>query len=328
LSLKENNEDCQYIGELNIKYGGSRYYTLILPYNKPAGIFTVFKSELWALRIEEIIIDNEIIIPRQHGRIYETIFGGTDKKISLRNNNTMKMFFEVDSIRGSMYDTEINNGINYYDPSHLYNIPYGSKEVKLKYRVYYPNNTIGERVHCVKFTLTWPDIRIADIDGNIRLPEEYIDLGIIKPAEDVFSIDLPLPLSFIRSSSRDRKKLHLDNEWLPIYELIGDGRIIEKTEISNEENYYIDFLTGKEDIKSGENTTSMIWRNNGWLEDGFVFYSQIDRPPIKYIIPYGTREVFMTYNIRFSSISSLKTSTYVDYYDYERICIKWEIDWQ
>ena len=323
MNRKDDIENYQYIGELNIEYR-NMYNKLFLPYEKPDEITTVFESAYEGLIIDEIIVDNVIITPQDDiTGIFEPM--GSEKS-SVEKNNKIEMLWEVRQELGSMYDENINKGIyflyfNYFLNKNIleyslqpysYNIPYGSKEIKLKYRICYPEGIIGETIYYIKFNLIWPEIRITDDNGNIIPPKEYIDLGLSKLNNDFLSVELP----FIRHGYEPE----INNRWLLIYELICDGKNINKEEVNSQENENIDSLTEKEGIKPNSNTTEMIWLINGKVEDGLVFYSKAERPPIKYNIPYSSKEIYMTYDIMF--FTSVGYSIHND-----RICIKWEIEW-
>jgi hypothetical protein len=94
------------------------------------------------------------------------------EKASFEKNNNMEMWWEVRRVSNSMHDTDINGGIYFFDFNYSkvqndpwlglfpysYHIPYGSKEAKIKYKILYPNVTIGEEIYNVKFNLVWPDL--------------------------------------------------------------------------------------------------------------------------------------------------------------------------
>jgi len=323
MNRKDDIENYQYIGELNIEYR-NMYNKLFLPYEKPDEITTVFESAYEGLIIDEIIVDNVIITPQN--ALQEYLNQWTAKNHQWKRIIRLKCYWEVRQELGSMYDENINKGIyflyfNYFLNKNIleyslqpysYNIPYGSKEIKLKYRICYPEGIIGETIYYIKFNLIWPEIRITDDNGNIIPPKEYIDLGLSKLNNDFLSVELP----FIRHGYEPE----INNRWLLIYELICDGKNINKEEVNSQENENIDSLTEKEGIKPNSNTTEMIWLINGKVEDGLVFYSKAERPPIKYNIPYGSKEIYMTYDIMF--FTSVGYSIHND-----RICIKWEIEW-
>ena len=328
--MKMNDtENYQYIGELNIQYR-DEYIKLFLPYKKPNKISTVFESASDGLIIDEIMVDNVIIAP--HDDITAIIERSDSEIFSIGKNNEIEMLWEVRKKSGSMYDDEINKGIYFKDFNYFlsqnipcwglqpysYNIPYGSNEVKLKYRIYYPNGIFGKTIYYVKFNLTWPEIRVADSNGNIKTPSEYIDLGLIRPVNNSLSIELP----FIGHEPQPRIN---NKRWLLIYELICDGKVIRPEEVNSQENENIDFLTKKENIELGSNTTDMVWLVNDKIENGLFFYfraepSKSKRLPTKYNIPYGGKEIYMAYDIMF--FSNVGYTIFKD-----RMCIKWEIDW-
>jgi hypothetical protein len=179
---KENSENYQYIqytksyqylDEIDIgilKIEDRRIINkLFLPYEKPDDISSVFEWACDGLIIVEIIVDNVIIKSQIDGTlgIIETT---NSEKMSLDKDNKIEMWWEVRQKYGLMYDTAINDGIYFFDfnytkekniprPTPLpysYNIPYGSKEVKIKYKIYYPNKTIDEKIYNIKFNLIWP----------------------------------------------------------------------------------------------------------------------------------------------------------------------------
>jgi hypothetical protein len=335
------------IGVLNIKYRKS-IDRLLLPYAKPDEISSVFESAYEGLIIVEIKVDNVPIKPEiGNGRISGV---PTSEKISSDKSNKIKMRWDIRPESGTMYDIVINKGIFFQDFNYLleknvhrptfkpysYHIPYGGKEVKVKYRIYYPDRTIDETIYSVKFNLIWPDIRLADNNGNIFPPNEYVDLGIIKPQNNLMSIELPINLTSGKEITDQLfPRNHIDSRWLEIYELIGDGKIINQIKVNKHEKANIDFLTEKEDIKNGSNITDMIWRTYGNKKEGLNFYikfkddlnklfkvkASANKPsPKKYTIPYGTRVIYMTYDILFLA--------FIGYYSpNDGLCVKWEIDW-
>jgi hypothetical protein len=116
---------------------------------------------------------------------------------------------------------------------------------------------------------------------------------------------------------------HIDSRWLKIYQLIADGLEIKKQRLNGSEKHNIDDLTEQEDIQNGERTIEMTWRVNKNMQNGIAFYSEAEYPPIKYIVPYGCKEIYLLYDILFKKPDSI--GTYTNYN--QRLCVKWEIEW-
>ncbi|MCL2719729.1 MAG: hypothetical protein FWD47_00125 [Treponema sp.] len=303
--LKQENSNL-HIDEIIIEYSDF-FVKLCLPFNKPKNITTVFSSAFDGLIIDEIIVDNKKIESNEDITAH---FESRNSRIeSLEKNNIIEMLWEVRQDWGSMYDENLSNGIffTYFNnqdsdylrsvtKAQLYNIPYGSKKIKIKYKVYYPNRVIGDEIYIKVFNLIWPDIRLADDYGNIKTPVEYINLGLIKP-DNYISIDLPF--------TRHLDNLYINERSLLIYELIGDGKVINHDEL----NENISILAKNETLKKGIDSIKMIWHKHN-NEDN-------------YLILHGTKEIYMTYSIIFfMNVEGLSSIIFND-----RICVKWEIDW-
>jgi hypothetical protein len=66
----------------------------------------------------------------------------------------------------------------------------------------------------------------------------------------------------------------------------------------------------------------MKWRINNTRKKDIVFYVLYGSSPTKYIIPNGTKEVYLTYDI----IQKEPQGWYNNYN--QRLCVKWEIVWE
>jgi hypothetical protein len=334
LGKTEMPVDCVDIGQLDLTTTKT-YGTISLPYMKPLGINKVITSSVRGLIINKIIVDGRIIAPQKTWLdfgAYEAINSLYEEDAS---NGESQFFMPMlwGTYGGNIaYDDQLSEGIRFdyysrngkikYSPDR-YNIPYGSKEVFINYNIRFPeysNNKpgdyiISEETYTIKFNILWPEIRIADRNGRIPTPNYYENIGVYKfNLNNELIIDLPF---------NEIDDPHIDNKWLEIYQIIGDGLLINKRRVNRNERRNIDNLTQHGYIKEGQTAIEMLWRINGRIENGILFYSRSEYPPIKYIIPFKCKEVYLIYDVLFKQPNSV--GTYTNYN--KQLCVKWEIEW-
>jgi hypothetical protein len=314
------------------------YDSVNLPYTKPAGFTKIIHSPVIGLIIDELIVDGKEIHPKRplwDAGTYEAITKSYEEDTEPEEGEyCMPMTWGTNYGDNKTADEYLSEGIDFsyhtkgeeidYSPTH-YNIPYGSKEVFITYRIRFPDYSeendfrsyIISESYTARFHIIWPEVRVADETGKIAPPENYEDLGTFTiNAENELILDVPF-----QELSSDKFNPFIDNRrWITIYELISDGIIINEQPITINEKNNIDVLVEHDGVRETERIVAMKFVTNNSIENGIAFYSRQENPTIKYIIPYGTREIFMTYDIIFK-----ETVGYVNYN--KRLCVRWEIDW-
>ena len=322
------------IGQLDLTLRKT-YNTILLPYIKPEGISKILTSNVQGLIIEEIIVNGKKIKPKR-----ELFYMGTDEAISYLNEKNvnieeaqfmMPMTWNVLFDGETLHDDLLKEGIyfNYYSRNgqirynpDKYIIPYGNEEVFITYRIrfpIYPDESrfrefiVSDELYTVKFNILWPELRIADRHGRITPPDNYINLG----TQDFNSnneLSIKLPLYFPSPSRFDE---HIDNEWLKIYQLIADGLLIESKNLNFSERHNINYLiTTGEIMENNSKVLTQLKRNS----NGIDIYVKTSNQSLKYTIPYGSCEIFLTYDVILNSR--------VGHNNYNRrYCVKWDIKW-
>jgi hypothetical protein len=150
------------LGTINILEKSLR---LNLPYIKPNGIIKIITSPIHGLIIDQIIIDGRIKnVKKQFLDLgaYEHISHVYEEDVNSEEN---EYFFEMSWGRREnnlSYSYFSRNGKIHYSPDY-YEIPYGSNEIFIKYRVRLVGNEItdfrnyfvSEELYIVKFNLLW-----------------------------------------------------------------------------------------------------------------------------------------------------------------------------
>jgi hypothetical protein len=320
------------IGQLDLTKN-KQFDTIFLPYIKPLDIDKIITSSVQGLIIDKIIVDRKTIHPQKI--VFDMgAYEATSYKHEQNVNNNEEHFlmpinwYTNDHSRRT-YDEALNEGIYFdyysrngklkYSPD-KYHIPYGSKEVFIFYRIRFPNYSktnevmnfiVSDRLYIAKFNILWPSLALADRNGKITLPEEYHFLGIYElNSDNELVVDLPIEWPTI-----EKFNPYIDNRWLIMYQLIGDGILLREEKLNIMEKNKIDILINSVEVEF-KKIIKMKWRKNS---DGIVFYNN-EKPNIKYTIPYGCKEIYMTYDILFK-----KSIGYVNYN--KRLCVKWEIKW-
>jgi hypothetical protein len=308
--------------------------TIFLPYIKPSGIDKIITSNVQGLIIDKIIVDGRIIHPKRilfDMGAYEATSYRNEQDI---NNEEGQFLMPMDwraygSSNRRTYDEALSEGIYFdyysrngrikYSPD-KYHIPYGGKEVFIFYRIRFPdyskedifvNYTVSE-LYTAKFTILWPELRLADRNGRIAPPEDFTFLGVYEFNSDKeLVVDLPIVWPSI-----ERFNPYIDkNRWLIMYQLIGDGVLLREERLSGTEKNKIDTLITSAEVED-KKIVKMIWRKNA---DGIVFYNT-ENQDAKYTIPYGCKEVYMIYDILFKESVGYSNHN-------KRLCVKWEIKW-
>ncbi len=146
-----------------------QYYNLLLPYEKPEGVTKVPTKDNVGIIFHELIIDGKKVNPKkmyfsaiETDRLREesTNYEAEHREIMLswwasRVNPDEKM------IKEGLFFITANWEIT---TPEQYNIPYGAKEIYLRYSILYPydvisNNTSSidlDQEYVVKWTMEWP----------------------------------------------------------------------------------------------------------------------------------------------------------------------------
>lgn len=165
--------------------------------------------------------------------------------------------------------------------------------------------------------------------GRIEQPIEYIDLGEIEvQVENQFVILLP----YIKPQGINRVPLY-DIISIVFEKLIVDGKEVKKKRVFLSEKMFIDRLNIKEvSEEREEHFIAMEWfieRNKD--EDKrvlrLVYESETGNTPRReeYIIPFGSREVFLTYSIRIPLDNP--DWRIIDHFYTELQTVRWTIVW-
>ena len=148
---------------------GLEKYEINLPYEKPYGISKVPTKDQTGLVIHELIVDGKIINPKKKyfstnetiDRLYEEDTG-VDKE-----HRKLKLLWwalgvkpdEAKIKKGLFYETVIGKT----PTPEQYVLPYGAKEVFLRYSILYPYDVIKhssninlDQEYVVRWTMEWP----------------------------------------------------------------------------------------------------------------------------------------------------------------------------
>jgi hypothetical protein len=167
--------------------------------------------------------------------------------------------------------------------------------------------------------------------GQVDVPSGYVDLGkfILIPSSQYYELFLPYnkPEGVEMVPSKDIKGVVIDS-------LIADGKQINSKRlyfVSNDASNHILVETAL--YESEERELKMIWSlfsvnpSEKIIKEGLYYDTLTDKSNhlSRYIIPYGAKEVFLTYRIRFSIYSeNYKT---INIFDSEPQTARWFIEW-
>ena len=322
------------IGELDFTENNTSN-SIYLPYTKPMGLERIFLSSDQGLIIDRIVVDGRTINPRRtflnmtSYHIWDRVPWDFVEKEEAEI--FMPMSWQVNNVDARTYDESLSEGIYFRhftrngrlrEAPVNFRIPFGSNEVIITYRVRLANNYDDNRIHdyliseeaySVRFTVKWPEVRVADSDGRIAAPNSYINLGIQRiNTEGIFEVELPFEFPDNMSFTP-----RINNRWIRIYELIGDGILINGSNLNRSERNNITQLLTFEQIEENSNVVKMIWHLQN---DNLVFYVNSLDPPIKYNIPKNTRVIYLTYDVLFAG-----TSGSINFN--RRTCVRFEVYW-
>lgn len=327
-----SNVTSDYINEYNlsvfkVQYGKS-YYHISLPYIKPSGISKIYNGSFFGLIVHDIIADGISIIPDDNDyALYESYY---DLKTVWRGKQSRKidMLLQLNTRSDSTYDIYLSNGLYYKyfirngNPSSFpltYNVPYNTQEIQIIYSIRFPQKEENTFVETGKFSsslqITWPEIRLPDSDGNIFPPQTYTNLGEYKIVDNQLTVNLP----YIKHKYNNGA--YLKRYWLNVYEFIADGRILEQEELSETELSNIDklLLLKNERINDNKKTEIKFHFNENTL-NVYLVDSSSPNKFIKYSIPYGSKEIYLTYDIiPLTNIGFINSN--------DRMCVHWKVQW-
>jgi hypothetical protein len=167
--------------------------------------------------------------------------------------------------------------------------------------------------------------------GVEEIPKNYIDLGTMEIPKEGYlaSISLPYikPEGVNRAPFRDRSSIILER-------LVVDGTEIMKNRLFLSEKKFVDTLNDEEASEEEEvRFIDMSWsvrrvenKVNGSIE--MLSYKSETGNTSKveqYIVPYGSKEVFLTYNLIISTYT--RGSGKVEYFHTVSQTVKWIIEW-
>jgi hypothetical protein len=164
--------------------------------------------------------------------------------------------------------------------------------------------------------------------GNDESATEYTDLGvIIVEAKKPFII----PLSYVKPRGIDKAPI-LDITCIVFDKLIVDGKEIKRKRLYLSEKMFVDRRNVEEvSVEEEERFIEMEWfvetTKNGKTEILDLIYNSETGDTLKreqYTIPYGAKEIFLTYRIRIPIHLDWKV---VDFFHTDPKTVRWEIEW-
>ena len=160
-------DDYVDLGNIDVVIG-KQYYDLLLPYKKPEGVTKVPTKDEVGIIFHELIVDGKKVRPRK--MYFTAIEMGKLREEStpfeMESRTIMLSFWalgvkpdETIIIEGLFY----NSAIWKLSTPEQYNIPYGAKEVFLRYSILYPYDVIKhssninlDQEYVVRWTMEWP----------------------------------------------------------------------------------------------------------------------------------------------------------------------------
>lgn len=159
------------LGNINIVLG-KRRYELLLPYEKPAGVTKVPNHISTGVIIHSLIVDGKIVRPkRQYFASNDAITRLYEEDVGVEKEcRTLEFLWGTLEVNPD--ETVIKKGVfcvTFPEKSIIpeqYNIPYGAKQVFLKYSIRYPLDVISNNMsninldqeYVVRWTMEWPEV--------------------------------------------------------------------------------------------------------------------------------------------------------------------------
>jgi hypothetical protein len=168
----------------------------------------------------------------------------------------------------------------------------------------------------------------AYASGNNERVMEYTDLGI-------HTVDTKkpfvIPLSYVKPKNIDKAPI-LDITCVVFDKLIADGKEIKRKRLYLSEKMFVDRWNVEEvNVEEEDRFIEMEWfvetAKANKTEILALVYESETGDTLKreqYIIPYGAKEIFLTYSIRIPIYSDWKV---VDFFHTALKMVRWEIEW-
>jgi hypothetical protein len=176
---------------------------------------------------------------------------------------------------------------------------------------------------CLFLLFIIPSISLYAHGDRDKEYSEVIDLGRINVMIENKYCEVNLP--YYKDFGIDRIPAK-DSTSIRLYRLIGDGKLIrpKKQYFSNNEAISRKHETSV-DINGNDYYLKMIWfilgayRTESNLKQGLFYESLIEKDVYSelYNIPYGVKEIYLTYSIKFPN-NSMET---------EKKIVRWELQW-
>ena len=168
--------------------------------------------------------------------------------------------------------------------------------------------------------------------GSREQPMEYIDLGEIEvqPGNNYETISLP----YVKPMGINRIPI-IDSMSIVLIKLLVDGKEVKRKRPFLSEKW-VDKLNAKEASEEEENCfMEMEWyierrKTSNRRITGLVYISDTGDTGKReqYIIPYGSKEIFLTYRIHIPPLPIYSNRSTTDFFYTELQTVKWSIVWE
>jgi hypothetical protein len=170
--------------------------------------------------------------------------------------------------------------------------------------------------------------------GSIEMPSEYIELGkiYVTPSNKKFAIASILSLPYLKPEGITKVDTK-DARCIIIYSLIADEKKIKAKSLFPQEKNIVSLKFEETDISEEVRYIDMVLRgesetvNNQRKLLNLSYQSETGKSRYKeqYTIPFGTREVFLTYCVQIPIYT--EDYYFIDFLNSEIQTVRWEIEW-